>query len=527
MKRWITLAILLAAGTGGYAHQAGVPVLTSAFDSGLEGWTVTPGVGTPPVAWAADATPVAPAAPGSPPNSLNFNDGVDFSNGVTVSGSATSPVVNLAGATTATLTFVCMYQTETTSATSTFDQRRVQMSTDNFAGTPPVNTQLGATGTSPCPAMLSWHTHSFPVPTALLAANFRIRFFFNSGDSIANTGQGWFVDNVLLSATGISAPGGGGGSGFGAGGASRDNSNGDQGINDLFCGGSAGDTAGLVALVAAFTLVLMAGGRRGRWLAVAALFVLAGGGAASIQSTSTPLNANFDTGLAGWTTTAPIGSPPCGWFADATPAASVAPGSPPNSLNFNDGTDFDVPGLATSGSATSPPVSLAGATSATLTFVCMYQTETTGTGFDARNVQMDTNGFAGTPPFNTALSGTSLTSPCAAMLTWHTHSFPVPAALLTANFQVRFTFNSGDSILNAFQGWFVDNVVVTATGIAPPPPPPPPPGGGTGAPAGIEDAPSRTDPLCGGGAHGAAALLILALAAITALALTRASAPRA
>src|SRR5262245_56438390 len=77
-----------------------------------------------------------------------------------------------------------------------------------------------------------------------------------------------------------------------------------------------------------------------------------GAGAVAVQSTTTPLNSNFETGLAGWTVTAAIGSPPCGWAVDATPVASVSPGSPPNSMNFNDGTDFSN-GSAVSGSATS------------------------------------------------------------------------------------------------------------------------------------------------------------------------------
>jgi hypothetical protein len=54
--------------------------------------------------------------------------------------------------------------------------------------------------------------------------------------------------------------GGGGGSGAGAGGASRDNANGDQGINDLFCPGGAATAASLawlaLALGAALSLAL-------------------------------------------------------------------------------------------------------------------------------------------------------------------------------------------------------------------------------------------------------------------------------
>lgn len=168
------------------------------FDSGLAPWTQASNNGT--VVWSADGTPSPVAGVSaafiSSPNSLNFNDGVDFSNGATVSGTATSPAVGIAGATT--LTIECNYQTETTSSTSAFDRRTVQVL--DAAMTVRISDRLGGTSTVPqggyCAAMGTWHTHTYTLDPSW--SPIRVRFDFNSGDSIANTGDGWFLDDVTI-----------------------------------------------------------------------------------------------------------------------------------------------------------------------------------------------------------------------------------------------------------------------------------------------------------------------------------------
>src|SRR5439155_23773679 len=62
------------------------------FEGGAPGWTLTST--NPPVVWAADGTPVA--GNGSA-NSLNYNNGTDYSSGTTNSGRAVSPSHNPTG----------------------------------------------------------------------------------------------------------------------------------------------------------------------------------------------------------------------------------------------------------------------------------------------------------------------------------------------------------------------------------------------------------------------------------------------
>src|SRR5438105_1635085 len=85
------------------------------FEGGAPGWTLTST--NAPVVWAADATPVAGH---SLPNSLNYNNGTDYSSGTTNSGSAVSPNHNLAATVNPRLTFWCRYDTE---YQASFDQR--------------------------------------------------------------------------------------------------------------------------------------------------------------------------------------------------------------------------------------------------------------------------------------------------------------------------------------------------------------------------------------------------------------------
>ncbi len=203
-----------------------------------------------------------------------------------------------------------------------------------------------------------------------------------------------------------------------------------------------------------------------RW-ALAALLIAASAGEARAQAT-TLLSENFD-GANSWTVQGT--STTVTWQADGTPAG--APGgafvSSPNSMNYNNGSTFDN-GTTNSGSVTSPVIDLTGTTSGQLTFQCNFQTETpVANSWDVRRVQISNNNFTSTV-FDQSLGqiGSSpLTGACSAMGTWHSHTIALSATW--GQVRIRFFFNTLDPIANAYAGWFVDNVVVTA--VIPPTPP--------------------------------------------------------
>ncbi|HEV3026196.1 MAG TPA: hypothetical protein VG457_01405, partial [Planctomycetota bacterium] len=135
--------------------------------------------------------------------------------------------------------------------------------------------------------------------------------------------------------------------------------------------------------------------------------------------------------------------------------------SAPSSLNYNNGTNYDTPGLSNSGTATSPSITLGGLTGARLKFFCNYQTETTGIDHDVRFVQVSNDGFT-TTPVNEQLStvpGSVLAGNCAAMGTWHEHVIGLGG--ITGPIQVRFLFDTVDAGLNDFAGWFVDDFEIS------------------------------------------------------------------
>lgn len=85
------------------------------------------------------------------------------------------------------------------------------------------------------------------------AAETALVFTFTTVDALHNKHTGWFIDDAAVS----NSSGGGAPGGWGPGGATRENANGDQGANDLFCGGAAGASFALyAALLAAVCIAL-------------------------------------------------------------------------------------------------------------------------------------------------------------------------------------------------------------------------------------------------------------------------------
>ena len=103
-----------------------------------------------------------------------------------------------------------------------------------------------------------------------------------------------------------------------------------------------------------------------------------------------------------------------------------------------------------SGNLTSPSINLSNQTSAILKFKYLYQTEEQGTSWDKRFIQIGVDGI-----FNNAaqLSGDE-------MLVWHNYSLDMSQYAGNSNVQVRFFFDTIDGILNDFEGWYIDDVIV-------------------------------------------------------------------
>ncbi|MBI2899693.1 MAG: hypothetical protein HYY17_05880 [Planctomycetes bacterium] len=188
------------------------------------------------------------------------------------------------------------------------------------------------------------------------------------------------------------------------------------------------------------------------------------GGGGNTGQLNTVQEWNFDAGIGGWAVTSSNAS--VTWAADGTPAAVVngqAYKSAPNSLNYNNGTNFDASGATNNGSATSPAINLAGLTDGQITFQCNYQTES-GATYDKRFVEVSTDEFA-TTALSVQLKSSGTASglgDCAAMGTWHAHTLLVDPAW--GAFKLRFRFDSVDGIANTYAGWFVDDVKVQAKG---------------------------------------------------------------
>ncbi|MBI2930617.1 MAG: hypothetical protein HYY16_03115 [Planctomycetes bacterium] len=214
----------------------------------------------------------------------------------------------------------------------------------------------------------------------------------------------------------------------------------------------------------------------------------------------------FDGGATGFSFSAP--SAPIEWAVDSTPAG--APGGPsfsaPNSLNFNDGTDYAATGVTPAGSATSPSIDIGGLEHAMLRFTCNYQTQASTAADDKRWLEISRDGFA-TQDLQAQIIGSGPTSIgiCGLMGQWHEHIVPLNPAWGTI--QVRFRFEALNSANNAFAGWFIDDVKVTGVVVAVGPPPSlPVPAPVLGV--GVSKPPSikkkvRTSPYCGGAAPSA------------------------
>ncbi|TLZ64980.1 MAG: hypothetical protein E6K12_10680, partial [Methanobacteriota archaeon] len=109
----------------------------------------------------------------------------------------------------------------------------------------------------------------------------------------------------------------------------------------------------------------------------------------------------------------------------------------------------------TAGQVTSPVISLAGVSGAELSFNYVLLTEPSA-DFDRAEVQLSVDGAAYTPVMSRTLTGNALLSNTAS---WTNATFNL-AAYRGHSVQFRFAFDTVDAFANAFEGWYIDDVVV-------------------------------------------------------------------
>ncbi len=161
------------------------------------GWTLSSGNG---VQWAFDATPST--APGGAAYtgtaSLNYNDGEDYDNGQTNSGTAKSPPLSLAGLSGPVLTFACNYETD---AFVMFDLRRLRLYQAGN-GVPVLDVALLPAGASEqvgsCGVKGKWHVHTVTLDPNW--SSIQAEFSFNTVTANDNQHAGWFVDDLSVRA---------------------------------------------------------------------------------------------------------------------------------------------------------------------------------------------------------------------------------------------------------------------------------------------------------------------------------------
>lgn len=194
----LTIATGLLLATSGVAHgqdDAGSTLYKTEFDGApaMTGWTLA-GL------WAVDATPEGfqGGAAKSLPSSLNYNDGVDFDNGMKNSGSAKSPAIDISGTTNPQLKFWCNFQTEHWSNFN-FDKRFVKIYASG-SEIPILTLQVVGgelkDAAAACSAMGTWHEHTVQLDPKW--GSISIEFFFDTVDSAYNNFAGWAVDDLRI-----------------------------------------------------------------------------------------------------------------------------------------------------------------------------------------------------------------------------------------------------------------------------------------------------------------------------------------
>ena len=239
---------------------------------------------------------------------------------------------------------------------------------------------------------------------------------------------------------------------------------------------------------------LGSGLRRSLWRGVAALALVFLVVTVSSAHASTILSQGWESGLGGWTTTGDfwhvqtnpqtisvkspdinpnlVTLPDSGRAADAFDGTSVAWFGEASTGTFC-GSDFaSVTQTAKegctssrpySGQLISPPFSLAGANSAIVRFYSWWEIESMDAdGYDVMTVEYSTDGGSTwsvaasstqstIPPANTIRATRTMVS--SSHLGWKEYLVDLSPAVGQPNVQIRFNFNTNDTLYNGFRGW--------------------------------------------------------------------------
>jgi len=152
-----------------------------------------------------------------------------------------------------------------------------------------------------------------------------------------------------------------------------------------------------------------------------------------------------------------------GWTSDGLWHQETArSSSPQTSWSYNNGApDYTFDVGDNWGGLISPVIDLSAYSSAVLSFKYWYETESSSTYYDQRWIQIGVDGVF----TNVAqLSGDP-------MWTWNEYSFDLSPYAGNSNVQVRFFFDTVDSILNNYEGWYIDDVMVLGESTEPNNPP--------------------------------------------------------
>ncbi|HEY2415839.1 MAG TPA: S8 family serine peptidase, partial [Pirellulaceae bacterium] len=168
--------------------------------------------------------------------------------------------------------------------------------------------------------------------------------------------------------------------------------------------------------------------------------------------------ANFENGTGGYViNNNSVPGNAAGWWHLSTRRGSEAGHSSTTSFYYGNETtgNYDTPGQANAGNITSSQITLAAATSVTLSFSYVLLNESPS--WDVASVMVSSNGGSS---FTTIASSTSTTQ-LPATSTWKAASFDL-SAYAGQTILLRFNFDTIDSIGNAFEGWYVDDVQLSS-----------------------------------------------------------------
>ncbi|MCG8422553.1 MAG: trypsin-like peptidase domain-containing protein [Proteobacteria bacterium] len=176
----------------------------------------------------------------------------------------------------------------------------------------------------------------------------------------------------------------------------------------------------------------------------------------SVDTGAGGFNDDFEGDISGWSLS--------GLWHKTTSSSCASPGysSPVSALYYGQDSscDYRTGSTSNSGSATSPTIGGI-TTSSALTFQYFRQVESYNGNYDETIVEVSSNGGAS---WNEVWKKNSRDASASA---WTSSGSISLGAYAGSNIQIRFRFNTVDSISNNFTGWFIDDVDVSGSSSCP------------------------------------------------------------